>query len=120
MFIGIESNNRNKNQPKIKLKRNTKKKRNEILQLEILQPVLAIMDETDSGLDVDALKIVAEGVNSQRSPDRSFLIVTHYQRLLNYIKPDRVHILVDGKIVETGGSELALKVEKSGYKKYLT
>ena len=96
------------------------KKRNEILQLEILQPVLAIMDETDSGLDVDALKIVAEGVNSQRSPDRSFLIVTHYQRLLNYIKPDRVHILVDGKIVETGGSELALKVEKSGYKKYLT
>jgi len=96
------------------------KKRNEILQLEILQPVLAIMDETDSGLDVDALKIVAEGVNSQRSPDRSFLIVTHYQRLLNYIKPDRVHILVDGKIVETGGPELAVKVEKSGYKKYLT
>jgi Fe-S cluster assembly ATP-binding protein len=96
------------------------KKRNEILQLEILQPVLAIMDETDSGLDVDALKIVAEGVNSQRSPDRSFLRVTHYQRLLNYIKPDRVHILVDGKIVETGGPELAVKVEKSGYKEYLT
>jgi|TARA_B110000263_G_scaffold249553_1_gene267503 Fe-S cluster assembly ATP-binding protein len=95
------------------------KKRNEMLQLEMLEPRLAILDETDSGLDVDALRIVAEGVNSLRSPERSFLIVTHYQRLLNYIKPDVVHILVDGQIVETAGPELALEVEKSGYEKYL-
>ena len=96
------------------------KKRNEMLQLEVLQPSLAILDETDSGLDVDALRIVAEGVNSMRSPERSFIVVTHYQRLLNYITPDIVHILVDGKIVQTGGPELALVVEKDGYREYLT
>ena len=95
------------------------KKRNEMLQLEVLQPSMAILDETDSGLDVDALRIVAEGVNSMRSPERSFIVVTHYQRLLNYITPDIVHILVDGKIVQTGGSELALVVEKDGYREYL-
>ena len=91
-----------------------------MLQLEVLQPTLAILDETDSGLDVDALRIVAEGVNSMRSPDRSFIVVTHYQRLLNYITPDVVHILVKGKIVKTGGPELALEVEKNGYKQYLS
>jgi Fe-S cluster assembly ATP-binding protein len=96
------------------------KKRNEMLQLEVLQPSMAILDETDSGLDVDALRIVAEGVNSMRSPDRSFVIVTHYQRLLNYIKPDVVHILVKGRIVKTGGPELALEVEKDGYREYLS
>ena len=95
------------------------KKRNEMLQLEVLQPSMAILDETDSGLDVDALRIVAEGVNSMRSPERSFIVVTHYQRLLNYITPDIVHILVDGKIVQTGGPELALVVEKGGYREYL-
>ena len=95
------------------------KKRNEMLQLEVLQPALAILDETDSGLDVDALRIVAEGVNSMRSPERSFIVVTHYQRLLNYITPDVVHILVKGKIVKTGGPELALEVEKDGYQEYL-
>ena len=95
------------------------KKRNEMLQLEVLQPSMAILDETDSGLDVDALRIVAEGVNSMRSPERSFIVVTHYQRLLNYITPDIVHILVDGKIVQTGGPELALVVEKAGYREYL-
>ena len=94
------------------------KKRNEMLQLEILSPQLAILDETDSGLDVDALRIVADGVNSMRSPDRSFIIVTHYQRLLNYIKPDIVHILIDGKIVKTGKADLALEVEKNGYKDF--
>ena len=95
------------------------KKRNEMLQLEVLQPSMAILDETDSGLDVDALRIVAEGVNSMRSPQRSFIVVTHYQRLLNYITPDIVHILVDGKIAQTGGPELALVVEKDGYREYL-
>ena len=95
------------------------KKRNEMLQLEVLQPALAILDETDSGLDVDALRIVAEGVNSMRSPDRSFIVVTHYQRLLNYITPDVVHILVKGKIVKTGGADLTLEVEKDGYQEYL-
>ena len=95
------------------------KKRNEMLQLEVIQPSMAILDETDSGLDVDALRIVAEGVNSMRSPERSFIVVTHYQRLLNYITPDIVHILVDGKIVQTGGPELALVVEKDGYREYL-
>ena len=95
------------------------KKRNEMLQLEVLQPSMAILDETDSGLDVDAFRIVAEGVNSMRSPERSFIVVTHYQRLLNYITPDIVHILVDGKIVQTGGPELALVVEKDGYREYL-
>ncbi len=95
------------------------KKRNEMLQLEVLQPALAVLDETDSGLDVDALRIVAEGVNSMRSPERSFIVVTHYQRLLNYITPDVVHILVKGKIVKTGGPDLALEVEKDGYREYL-
>ena len=95
------------------------KKRNEMLQLEVLQPALAILDETDSGLDVDALRIVAQGVNSMRSPERSFIVVTHYQRLLNYITPDVVHILVKGRIVKTGGADLALEVEKDGYQEYL-
>ena len=92
------------------------KKRNEILQLKILKPKLAIMDETDSGLDIDALKVVSEGINSMRSEERSFLIVTHYQRLLNYVKPDFVHVLIGGEIVKSGGSELALEIENSGYK----
>ena len=91
------------------------KKKNEILQMIILEPKLAILDETDSGLDIDAMKIVADGVNSLRSKDRSFLIITHYQRLLDYIKPDFVHILVDGKVAKTGCSELALELEKVGY-----
>ena len=94
------------------------KKKNEILQMTILEPKLAILDETDSGLDIDAMKIVADGVNSLRSKDRSFLIITHYQRLLDYIKPDFVHILVDGKIAKTGCSELALELEKVGYEKW--
>lgn len=96
------------------------KKRNEILQLKILKPKLAIMDETDSGLDIDALKVVSEGINSMRSEERSFLIVTHYQRLLNYVKPDFVHVLIGGEIVKSGGSELALEIENSGYKSYIT
>src|ERR1700732_1166761 len=83
------------------------KKRNEILQMAVLQPKLAILDETDSGLDIDALRIVAQGVNAMRAPDRAILVVTHYQRLLNYIVPDRVHVLVDGRIVRSGGPELA-------------
>ena len=91
------------------------KKRNEIFQLALLEPKLAILDETDSGLDIDALKTVAEGVNAQRSPDRAFLVITHYQRLLDYIKPDVVHVLADGRIVETGGPELALELEQHGY-----
>lgn len=91
------------------------KKRFEMLQLALLQPKLAILDETDSGLDIDALKTVAEGVNRLRSPSRSFLIITHYQRLLDYIKPDHVHIMAAGKIVKSGGPELALALEKSGY-----
>ena len=91
------------------------KKKNEILQMIILEPKLAILDETDSGLDIDAMKIVADGVNSLRSKDRSFLIITHYQRLLDYVKPDFVHILVDGKVAKTGCSELALELEKVGY-----
>ncbi len=91
------------------------KKRNEILQMAVLQPKLAILDETDSGLDIDALRIVAQGVNAMRSPDRAILVVTHYQRLLNYIVPDRVHVLVDGKIVRSGGPELALELEEKGY-----
>lgn len=92
------------------------KKRAEILQMTILQPTMAILDETDSGLDIDALKIVAAGVNSMRSPERGFLVITHYQRLLNYIKPDVVHVLIGGRIVRTGGAELALILEKEGYK----
>ena len=93
------------------------KKKNEILQMTILEPRLAILDETDSGLDIDALKIVSDGVNSLRSKNRSFLIITHYQRLLDYIKPDFVHVLSDGKIVKTGCSDLAEELEKTGYKK---
>ena len=91
------------------------KKKNEILQLSILDPSLAILDETDSGLDVDALRTVADGVNAMRSDERSFIIVTHYQRILNYIMPDFVHVLVNGKIVKTGCSDLALELEKDGY-----
>ena len=91
------------------------KKRNEILQMAVLEPTLAIMDETDSGLDIDALKIVANGVNALRSPDRAFLVITHYQRLLNYIVPDVVHVLVDGRVVETGDRTLALRLEEHGY-----
>jgi len=91
------------------------KKRNEILQAAILEPKLCILDETDSGLDIDALKIVAEGVNSLRSADRSFLMITHYQRLLDYIKPDIVHVLAGGKIVKSAGAELALELEEKGY-----
>ncbi|MCQ8849429.1 Fe-S cluster assembly ATPase SufC [Alteromonas stellipolaris] len=91
------------------------KKRNEIMQMILLEPKLCILDESDSGLDVDALQVVADGVNSQRDGDRSFIVVTHYQRLLDYIKPDFVHILADGKIVKSGDASLALEVEKSGY-----
>jgi Fe-S cluster assembly ATP-binding protein len=91
------------------------KKRNEIFQMAILQPRLAILDETDSGLDIDALRIVANGVNALRSPERAILVVTHYQRLLNYIVPDFVHVLVDGRIVKSGGKELALELEEKGY-----
>ena len=91
------------------------KKRNEIFQLAVLEPKLAILDETDSGLDIDALRNVADGVNALRSPDRAFLVITHYQRLLDYIRPDVVHVLADGRIVETGGPELALQLEEHGY-----
>ena len=91
------------------------KKRNEIFQMAVLEPTLAIMDETDSGLDIDALKIVARGVNDLRAPDRSFVLVTHYQRLLNYIVPDFVHVLSGGRIVKSGGKELALELEEKGY-----
>jgi Fe-S cluster assembly ATP-binding protein len=91
------------------------KKRNEILQMAVLQPRLCILDETDSGLDVDAMKLVAEGVNALRSEGRGFLVITHYQRLLNHIKPDVVHIMAEGRIVKTGGPELALEVEENGY-----
>ena len=95
------------------------KKRNEILQMSLLEPSFVIMDETDSGLDIDALKIVSNGVNTLRDPDRSFLIITHYQRLLNYIKPDFVHVLSDGKIVKTGDWKLALDLEKEGYGQFI-
>ena len=91
------------------------KKRNEILQMLTLEPTLAILDETDSGLDIDALKIVADGVNRYRNADRSFLVITHYQRLLKYIEPDFVHVLIDGQIVKSGGKELALELEEKGY-----
>jgi Fe-S cluster assembly ATP-binding protein len=91
------------------------KKRNEILQMAVLEPKLAILDETDSGLDIDALRIVAKGVNAMRSPERAMLVVTHYQRLLNYIATDFVHVLVDGRIVRSGGPELALELEEKGY-----
>ena len=91
------------------------KKRNEILQMITLEPKLSILDETDSGLDIDALKIVANGINQYRSNSNSFIVITHYQRLLNYLKPDFVHVLIDGKIVKTGGPELALELEEKGY-----
>jgi len=95
------------------------KKRMEILQMMVLEPRFAILDETDSGLDIDALRIVADGVNALRSPERAMLVITHYQRLLDYIRPDKVHVLVSGRIVATGGPELALELEKDGYDKYL-
>ena len=91
------------------------KKRNEILQLMMLEPEYVILDETDSGLDIDALKIVAKGVNAMRSSERGFLLITHYQRLLDYIKPDYVHVMAEGRIVRSGGPELALELEKDGY-----
>lgn len=91
------------------------KKRNEIFQMAVLEPKLAILDETDSGLDIDALKIVADGVNALRSPDRAMVVITHYQRLLNYIVPDYVHVLVNGRIVKSGAKELALELEEKGY-----
>ncbi len=94
------------------------KKRNEILQMAILNPKLAVLDETDSGLDIDALKIVAEGVNKMRSPERSILLITHYQRLLDYIIPDKVHVLAQGRIQRSGGKELALELEEKGYAEF--
>ena len=94
------------------------KKRNEILQMSLLEPGLCILDETDSGLDIDALRIVSDGVNALRSPERSMLVITHYQRLLNYIVPDRVHVLSKGRVARSGGPELALELEKSGYAEY--
>ena len=95
------------------------KKRNEILQMALLDPEICILDETDSGLDIDALRLVAEGVNNLRNEKRSFIVITHYQRLLDYIKPDYVHIMYNGKIIETGDSSLALELEKSGYNNYI-
>ncbi|QOC21707.1 Fe-S cluster assembly ATPase SufC [Wenzhouxiangella sp. AB-CW3] len=91
------------------------KKRNEIVQMAVLNPILAVLDETDSGLDIDALKLVAEGINRQRDDKRSFLVITHYQRLLEYLEPDHVHVLSDGRIVESGGKELAERLEREGY-----
>jgi Fe-S cluster assembly ATP-binding protein len=91
------------------------KKRNEIFQMAVLEPRLAILDETDSGLDIDALKVVAHGVNAMRRTDRSFLLVTHYQRLLNYVAPDAVHVLAEGRIIRSGGKQLALELEEKGY-----
>jgi len=91
------------------------KKRNEVLQMTLLEPKLAILDETDSGLDIDALRVVAEGVNRLRSPERSLIVITHYQRLLEYIVPDQVHVLTRGRIVRSGGRELALQLEAQGY-----
>lgn len=94
------------------------KKRMEILQMMMLSPRLAVLDETDSGLDIDALRIVAEGVNAMRAPDRTLLVITHYQRLLEYIRPDRVHVLAAGRIAQSGGPELALELERAGYDRY--
>src|SRR5205814_7608875 len=94
------------------------KKRNEILQMALLEPRLCVLDETDSGLDIDALKVVADGVNRLRAPERAFVVITHYQRLLNYIVPDVVHVLSKGRIVKTGGKELALELEAQGYAQY--
>ena len=92
-----------------------KKKRNEILQMLVLEPELVIMDETDSGLDIDALRVIANGINRYRNSNRSFLVITHYQRLLEYIEPDFVHVMIDGKFVRSGGRDLALDLEKKGY-----
>lgn len=94
------------------------KKRNEVFQMAVMEPRFAVMDETDSGLDIDALKVVADGVNALRGPDRAFLVITHYQRLLDYIVPDHVHVLVNGQIVRSGGKELALELEEQGYAIY--
>ena len=94
------------------------KKRSEILQMAMLEPTLCVLDETDSGLEIDALKVVSDGVNALRSPDRATLVITHYQRLLNHIVPDKVHVLADGRIQKTGGKELALELEKSGYAEF--
>jgi Fe-S cluster assembly ATP-binding protein len=94
------------------------KKRNEIFHMAVLDPALAVLDETDSGLDIDALKIVADGVNSMRGPERAFVVITHYQRLLNYIVPDVVHVMIDGRIVRSGGKELALELEERGYAEF--
>jgi Fe-S cluster assembly ATP-binding protein len=94
------------------------KKRNEILQMAVLEPRLAVLDETDSGLDIDALKIVADGVNRLRSPERSMIVITHYQRLLEFIVPDVVHVLAKGRVVKTGGKELALELEATGYAQF--
>lgn len=94
------------------------KKRCEMLQMAVLQPSVAILDETDSGLDIDSLKVVSHGINAMRAPDRSFLLITHYQRILDYVKPDFVHVLVNGKIVQSGGFELAKQLEKTGYEKH--
>jgi Fe-S cluster assembly ATP-binding protein len=91
------------------------KKRNEIFHMAVLEPALALLDETDSGLDIDALRVVSEGVNAMRSPERAFVVVTHYQRLLNYIVPDFVHVLMEGRIVLSGGKEMALELEEKGY-----
>src|SRR5262249_35270626 len=91
------------------------KKRNEILQMKLLEPRLAILAESDSGLDIDALRVVADGINSMRSPDRAIIVVTHYQRLLDYVVPDQVHVLVGGRIVRSGGKELAVELEEKGY-----
>jgi Fe-S cluster assembly ATP-binding protein len=96
------------------------KKRSEILQMALLEPALCVLDETDSGLDIDAVRIVSEGVNAMRSKERAMLVITHYQRLLNYIVPDRVHVLADGKIQRSGGKELALELEASGYAEFHT
>ena len=94
------------------------KKRMEILQMALFEPTFCILDETDSGLDIDALRVVADGVNALRSPERSFLVITHYQRLLNHIVPDRVHVMASGRVVRSGGPELALELEANGYADY--
>ena len=91
------------------------KKRNEILQMALLEPYLAVLDETDSGLDIDALKVAADGINALRSPERAMIVITHYQRLLEYVVPDYVHVLADGRVVRSGGKELALELEEKGY-----
>jgi Fe-S cluster assembly ATP-binding protein len=95
------------------------KKRNEILQMAVLDPIMAVLDETDSGLDIDAMRVVADGVNTLMSKDKGLLLITHYQRLLDYIKPDHVHVMVEGKIVDSGGADLALRLEEEGYDRYL-